>query len=190
MEAHTLARRRFTVDDYHRMAEAGILHEDDRVELIDGEIVEMTPIGGRHMAAVNALTRLLVLAAAEAHPEAEVSVQNPVRLGARDEPEPDLAVLGPRRGDHAREVPDASDVLFLVEVAETSLTYDRRTKLPLYARAGVAEVWIVDLPAQTIERHTRPEGGAYRSTVTAKPGERLASEVVPGLALDAVAVIF
>lgn len=189
MQADTLARRRFTVDDYHRMAEAGILHEDDRVELIDGEVVQMTPIGGRHMHAVNTLTRLMVQALTDAVPYAEVSVQNPVRLGERDEPEPDLAALRPREGERAREVPTASDVLFLIEVADSTAAYDRRTKLPLYARAGVPEVWIVDLQAQIVERHTGAQGGSYRQTATAGRAESLASETEPRFVLDAADVL-
>ena len=142
-------RRRFTVYEYHRMGEAGILHEDDRVELIEGELVEMTAIGTRHFACVNRLNRLLVGALGD---EAIVSVQNPVRLNEYNEPQPDLAVIRPR--DYRLSLPGPGDVLLLVEVSDTTLAYDRSVKLPLYARAGIGVVWIVYLPGWTIECHT------------------------------------
>jgi Uma2 family endonuclease len=126
--AQEVVRRRFTVHDYHRMGEAGILHEDDRVELIEGEIVEMAAIGTRHFACVNQLNRLLVRSAGDV---AIVSVQNPVRLDEHTEPQPDLTVLRVR---NCREsLPFPEDVLLLIEVSYTTLTYDRGVKLPLYA---------------------------------------------------------
>jgi Uma2 family endonuclease len=146
-------RRRFTVYDYHRMGEAGILHEDDRVELIEGELVEMTAIGTRHFSCVNRLNRLLVMTVGD---EAIVSVQNPVRLNEYNEPQPDLTMIRPR--DYRESLPIPADVLLLIEVSDTTLAYDRGVKLPLYARAGVREVWIVDLPGETIASH-RPFRG-------------------------------
>jgi Uma2 family endonuclease len=137
-------RRRFTVHDYHRMGEAGILHEDDRVELIEGELVEMTAIGTRHFSCVNRLNRLLVMHVGD---DAIVSVQNPVRLNEYNEPQPDLTVIRPR--DYLESLPKPEDVLLLIEVSDTTLAYDRGVKLPLYARAGIREVWIVDLLGET-----------------------------------------
>lgn len=178
-------RRRFTVEEYHKMAEAGILHEDDRVELIDGEIIQMNPIGSRHMRCVNELNWLLSRRLGD---EVRVSVQNPVRLDGDLEPQPDLAVI--RTRDYAGELPGPEDVLLLLEVSDTTLRYDREVKLPTYARAGILETWIVDLLAgKTIERHNDPSGDGYRRTQRARPGEALASESLPEIVLQVHAVL-
>jgi Uma2 family endonuclease len=171
-----LTRRRFTVHDYHRMGEAGILHEDDRVELIEGEIVEMAAIGTRHFSCVNRLTRLLVVNVGD---EAIVSVQNPVRLNEHTEPQSDLAVIRPR--DYRESLPMPEDLLLLIEVSDTTLAYDRGIKLPLYARAGIREVWIVDLPHETIERYTDPSTDGYRRVEQTRRGQTLESIALPGL---------
>src|SRR2546426_2118990 len=138
----TLEKRRFTVDEYHRMAEAGIFSEDESVELLEGEIVEMTPISSRHAACVNKLTRLFTRELGE---RVVVSVQNPVALTETSEPQPDLALLRPRADFYAAGHPGPEDVLLMVEVADTSATSDRAVKVPLYARAGIEEVWLIDL---------------------------------------------
>jgi Uma2 family endonuclease len=169
-------RRRFTVHDYHRMGEAGILHEDDRVELIEGELVEMTAIGTRHFSCVNRLNRLLVMNVGD---EAIVSVQNPVRLNEYNEPQPDVTVIRPR--DYRESLPMPEDVMLLIEISDTTLAYDRGVKLPLYARAGVSEVWIVDLPGETIERYTDPSGEGYRGADRLRRGQRLESISLPSL---------
>lgn len=159
-------RRRFDVHQYHRMAEAGILDEDDHVELIDGEIVEMVAVGGRHIRTVNRLTMLLAPAAAER--ELAVSVQNPLRLDDETEPEPDLALIRETAGD---EVPTASEALLVIEVAETSLSWDRDVKVPRYARAGVPEVWLVDLGAGSVESYTGPRPDGSYATVRSLDGD-------------------
>jgi Uma2 family endonuclease len=170
--------RRFTVDDYHQMAEAGILREDDRVELINGEILEMSPIGGRHVARVNRITRILVERLGDI---AIVSIQNPIRLGQYQEPEPDVAVI--RGRSYGDELPGTEDVLFLMEVSSTSLAFDRGTKLPLYATARIPEVWLVDIPGEAIERDTNPVGDTYSVTVRVGRGEAIESTVLPNLRL-------
>ena len=167
-------RWRFTVHDYHRMGEAGILHEDDRVELIEGELVGMTPIGGRHATCVRELNRLLSKKVSD---EMRVDVQNPIRSGERSEPQPDLAVI--RAQEYGETLPGPENVLLLIEVSDTALAYDRNVKLPLYARAGVREVWIVDLPDETIERHTEPSADGYGSTKRARRAEALESVALP-----------
>jgi Uma2 family endonuclease len=158
-----VTRRLLTVDEYHRMGEAGILTEDDRVELIEGELVAMAPIGSEHVSGINALNRLLVMAVGE---RAIVSVQNPVRLTRRSEPQPDFAVLRPRDG-YRTTLPRPEDTLLIVEVAASSLDYDRTVKLALYARAGIPEVWIVDVTAECVEVYRAPEGDAYTSVTRA-----------------------
>lgn len=173
-------RRSFTVEEYHRMAEAGILGEDDRVELLEGEIVEMAPIGSGHAACVDRLTHLLVRQFAE---KAIIRVQNPVRLGERSEPQPDLALLRPRPDFYAKAHPGPEDILLLVEVAETSVGVDREVKLPLFARAGVPEVWLVDLPGERIEVYRKPTPQGYQEVRQVRRGECVASQAFPDIAL-------
>ena len=155
---------------------ARILHEDDRVELIEGELVEMTAIGTRHFSCVNRVNRLLVMNVDE---QAIVSVQNPVRLNEYTEPQPDLTVIRPR--DYRLSLPGPEDVLFLIEVSDSTLAYDRGMKLPLYARAGIREVWIVDLAGETIGGHTDPSGEGYRRADRLRRGQTLESISLPGL---------
>ena len=177
-------RRRFTVEEYHRMGGAGVLGEDERVELIDGEIVEMAPIGDRHVESVMQLTRLLAPLIGE---QVLVGIQNPMRLGESGEPQADLAVLKDRGG--RKGVPGPEDVLLVMEVSDTTVAYDREAKLPLYARAGIAEAWIVDLPGEAIERYNDPSGDGYRRTERVGRGRSLASEVLPDLVLPADTVL-
>jgi Uma2 family endonuclease len=179
-----ITRRRFTVDDYHRMAEAGILHEDDRVELIEGVIAEMTPIGSRHAACVRELIRLL---SRQVSDDVRVDAQNPIRLDEYGEPQPDLAVI--RARDYWDSLPGPDDVLLLIEVSDTSLAYDREIKLPLYTRSGIPEAWLVDLTGEVIERHTEPAEDGYRLVRRVRRGETLRSETVPELEVPVDAVL-
>jgi Uma2 family endonuclease len=174
------ARFQFNADQFERMVETGIFTDDDRVELIDGELLTKSPIGSRHVACVNALTSLLVLAVGD---RGIVSVQNPIRLNASNEPLPDVAVLRPRKTRYRDALPTGKDVLIAVEVSDTTSVYDRSTKLPLYAANGVREAWLVDLQAARVEVHARPRGGSYTRTVTFDAGEIVRSASVEGLAL-------
>jgi Uma2 family endonuclease len=162
-----LKRRRFTVDEYHRMAKAGILHEDDPIELIEGELIEMAAVGSRHMACVNELTRIFIQ---QLDDRAIVSIQNPVRLSSYTEPEPDLAILRPRPDRYRKAIPLPEDVLLLIEVSDTTFPYDRGRKLPLYAAAGIPELWIADLPRRRFLVHRRPEGKSYADVAIVKQG--------------------
>jgi Uma2 family endonuclease len=153
------SRRLFTREEYHRMAEVGILRPTDRVELIRGDIVEMLPIGRRHVAFVNNLNQLLVTRLAG---RAIVSVQNPVVLADDTEPQPDLSVLRRRPVPYKEAEPATEDVLLLIEVAESSLAYDRSTKLRLYAEAAIPEYWVVDTAAESVEVYRTPGVGGYR----------------------------
>ncbi len=164
------------------MAEVGILSEDDRVELIQGEIVRMSPIGSRHAACVGRLNRLLQRLVGL---DAIVRVQDPISLDGYSEPEPDVALVKPRDDFYSREHPGPGDVLLLIEVADTSVERDLEVKLPLYARAGIPEAWLVDLPAETVEVYSRPDGGEYRETVRTKRGETVTSRTIPGLEVAA-----
>jgi Uma2 family endonuclease len=178
-------RRRFTVEEYHRMGEAGILRNDERVELIEGEIVQMNPIGGRHIRCVNELNWLLGQQLRDRG--FRVSVQNPIRLNGGLEPQPDLAVI--RAGDYASSLPGPGDTLLVIEVSDTTLGYDRNVKLAFYARAGIGEAWIVDLPNGAIERHNDPSEDSYRRMERAGRGRSLTSEALPGLTLHTDAVL-
>jgi Uma2 family endonuclease len=174
---------RFTVAEYHRMAAAGILGEDSRVELIRGQIVDLAPIGAPHLGMVNRLTRLLpgVLSG-----RGMLSVQNPVRLDDGSEPEPDIAVLRPRADDYATATPCPSDVLLLIEVADTSLDDDRLIKVPLYAESGIAECWVVNLVDRVVEVYRQPANGRYAEVRRVGPGEILDIARLPGVALPVV----
>ena len=175
------ARHKLDVDDYYRMAEAGILGEDDRVELIDGDIIDMAPIGPGHEAVVNGLNKKLVLACMD---DAIVSTRNSLRLGRRSAPQPDLAILRHRDDFYATgERAGPQDVLLLIEVADGSLQYDRTVKLPLYARAGIAELWIVDLKRCVVEAYRTPAGDGYGETTTHRRGDRVALAQAPGIAV-------
>jgi Uma2 family endonuclease len=154
-----VSRRLFTRQEYHRMGEVGILGEDDRVELIRGEIVEKSPTGRRHRAFVDNLNQLLVLRLGS---HAIVSVQMPVVLTDDTEPQPDLQLLRRRPVPYKEREAFADDVVLLIEVADSSLRYDRSTRLALYAEAGIPEYWVVDCPAEAIEIHRAPEGSHYR----------------------------
>ena len=172
----TPTRRRFTVHDCQQMAQAGILAEDDRVELIDGEIIQMSPIGSRHFAAVARLTRQFVQRFGDV---ALVVVQRSVRLGEHQEPQPDLALVKDRPDCYAAALPTPPDILLLVEVADTSLEYDRRQKLPLYARHGIPEVWLVDVTTETILVSRDPGPSRYRTSWTVGRSDRLAPLAFP-----------
>jgi len=176
-----LARRPFTVHEFQRMYEAGILGEDDRLELVEGDILEMAPIGPRHASCVGRLTRLWTpLTVAD---RAILWVQNPLRLSERTEVYPDVALLRPREDHYAHSHPGPQDALLVVEVADATLDYDREVKVPLYARAGVPEVWVVDLGGEAVEVYRAPSGETYREVRRRGRGEVLAPEAFPDLTL-------
>jgi Uma2 family endonuclease len=175
----TVTRRRFTVDEYHCMGEVGILTEDDRVELIDGEIVQMAPIGGGHLWGVNDLAESL---SEQLRRRATVSVQNPIRLSRNDEPQPDIAVV--RRRERGQvPVPVAGDVFLVVEVADSSLRYDRSIKLPEYAAAGIPEAWLLDIEHARMEVHRDPGPDGYRTITIVESGGVLAPLAFPDIAI-------
>jgi Uma2 family endonuclease len=174
-------RRALTVEAYHRMGEVGIFAPGERVELIEGEVVEMAPIGSRHSGLVNRVTHLLVQAVGK---RAVVSVQNPVRLSRSSEPQPDFAVLKPRADDYQSATPLPEDVLLIIEIAETSLQYDRELKAPLYAAHAIPELWVVDVTEKAFWTYRDPQAGGYaRVEKTERPGKlRLAA--APDIEVD------
>ncbi len=176
-----LNRHRLTVDDYYRMAETGVLAPDARVELIEGELVDMASIGTRHAASVKRLLRLLSQTVGDL---AIVSVQDPLRLSTYTETQPDLTLLKPRDDFYLHAPPLGPDALLVIEVADSSASYDRRIKAPLYARHGVPECWIIDLDAGCVRILRAPQDGEYRdATLLAAPG-RIDVQALPGISLD------
>ena len=173
--AGTLTRKRFTADEYHRMAQVGILGERG-VELIDGEIVVMTPIGSRHRACVASTNRALVKAAGD---DAIVQPQGSVRLDLFYEPEPDVVLLRPRSDFYSSRPCGPQDVILIIEVADSSLEYDRDVKATVYAAAGIPEYWLADLNANVVWRYSSPSSGAYRSVQPRRRGESIAPVLLP-----------
>lgn len=169
-------KRYFNVDEYYRMAEVGLLSPDDRVELIEGEIVEMSPIGKTHGGTVKRSNNFLNRELGDA---LIVSVQDPIRIDDFSEPQPDLALLKPRKDFYRNSHPTSEDVLVVIEVSDTSLNYDRNVKLPLYARAGIPEAWLMILPKDVIEVHSQPKDGKYQKVQRLKRGKTLVSPTIP-----------
>ena len=175
-------KRLFTVSEYHSLTEAGILTEDDRVELIEGEIFQMAPIGNRHAGCVNRLNHLLSLGLGD---RALVSVQNPIVLDDHSEMEPDLSVLHPRADYYSSSRPTPEDTFVVIEVAVSSARFDRFKKIPVYARNGVPEVWLVDLTNDRIEVYREPSGMSYRNVHRFEAGDRISPLAFPDFELKA-----
>jgi Uma2 family endonuclease len=171
----------FTVDEYEAMGRAGVFPVARRLELLGGEILEMTPIGSPHASTVKRLNRLLVAGLGD---RAIIGVQDPVVLNDMSELQPDLAVLRPRADFYGAGHPRPEDVLLVIEVADTTGRWDRTVKRPLYAAAGVAEVWIVDLTARVIEVALEPEGDGYRSVRQVGVGAAVSPAAFPGLSIS------
>ncbi len=185
LQARPYTIRPFTVEEYHRMGQAGILREDERVELIEGELVMNSPISSRHAACVDRLTALLVPALTG---RAIVRVQSPLRLGTHSEPEPDLMLLRYREDFYRDAHPGPEDVLLVIEVSESSLAYDRDVKHPLYARFGIPEVWLVNLVENRLEVYRNPSAGVYTQQTLFTQG-RVAPLAFPDLDVDVATVL-
>lgn len=176
-----IQRHVFTVDEFARMGEAGVFAEEDRVELIDGEIREMTPIGPLHAVVVNLLAELLITRLAG---KAYVSIQNPVRLDRHTEPQPDLTVARRRLDAYAGRHPEAGDILLVVEVADSSLRYDRVEKVSRYGKAGIPGTWLVDLSAETVTVYTGPGPDGYTDEHLYRRGDTIVAAGVPEIGLQ------
>lgn len=182
----TPTRRRFTVAEYYAMADAGILSENDRVELLDGDLIVMPPINDWHASKVDLINNTML---PPLQGRAIVRVQNPTRLDNSSEPQPDVMLLRWRDDFYEGGHPGPVDVLLLIEVSDTTLSYDRNAKLVAYARSGVPEVWIVNRRDRRIEAYTEPSGNAYASVRYAAPGESIAPQAFPDVVLDVARVI-
>ena len=176
------ARHQFTVADYHCMLETGVLNEDSRVELLNGEIIKMSPIGSRHSANVKRLNRLL---GKQLDPDIIIGIQDPIRLDNYTEPQPDVSVLKPQADLYEGTHPQPSDVLLVIEVADSTIDIDREIKLPAYARSGIAEVWLIDLNKNRIEVHANPHNGIYQEVRLVQRGQQVISKMLPQLTVNA-----
>jgi Uma2 family endonuclease len=185
-EGDAVPRRRFTVDEYERMIAAGIIAEGERVELLEGEIVTMASMGSVHAACVDRTNQMFTLRTVG---RAQVRVQCPIRLPPHSEPEPDVALLLPHADFYAAGHPGPAAVLLMVEVAHRTLAANRRRKVPLYARAGIREVWLVDIEARRVEVFRAPQGGRYRERTVHGPDDWLSPLAFPDLRLRAVELL-
>ena len=181
-----IARRKIDVGEYERMGAAGILHEDDRVELIEGELIAMAPIGDRHSGTSMSLTMLLVRAVGD---RAIVSVGNPVRLDRYNEPQPDFALVRPKPGGYTGGKPRPEDVLLLIELSDSTLRFDRTVKLPLYGSHGIREYWILDLAQRRVEVCRGPRRDGYGSVESFGAEAAIEPEALPGLTLSVAAMM-
>ncbi|MBS9388372.1 MAG: Uma2 family endonuclease [Dolichospermum sp. WA123] len=171
---------RLNVSQYHQMSEVGIFSENDKVELINGEIIEMSPIGRRHAACVDRINRLFsnILGM-----KVIVRVQNPIILNNLSEPEPDIALLQPRADFYESGHPQPQDIFLLIEVADSSLEYDRDVKIPLYASSGITEVWLVDIYEQVIIVYRYPSENGYSDIQKLSRGEKMSIQAFPEINL-------
>jgi Uma2 family endonuclease len=174
-------RHRLTVADYHRMGEAGVFAHEARVELIEGEVIDMAPIGSRHAGTVSLLIARFGACLGE---HGILWPQNPVVLDSRSEPQPDFAILRPRGDFYRLSHPRPNDILLLIEVSETTLRYDQEVKLRLYARAAIPEVWIVDLESSVLLVYTEPDGEIYSKRQGLSAPGLLAPSALPQAAID------
>jgi Uma2 family endonuclease len=186
LSRYPVPRHRLTRRDYYRLAEAGILGEDDRVELLEGQLVDMSAIGPRHALAVDALNELLVMAAAG---RAAVRVQNPIVLDDNSEPQPDFTLVRRPWDGYPHEHPRPSDIYLLIEVADSSLEFDLGAKLELYASAGIREFWVADLTSNRFLVHRRPRDGRYASVAVVDMSGTVQVEALPDVTIS-VAQIF
>jgi Uma2 family endonuclease len=171
-----LLRRKFTVEQYHKMVESGILTEDDRVQLIRGEIIEMSPIGTKHAACVKCLNKLL---SRKLRDRVLIAIQDPVVLNNNSEPQPDVALLKPRDDFYATAHPQPQDIFLLIEVADSTIEYDREEKIPLYAQANIIEVWLVDINEEIVEVYQQPTAAGYQLMQKFASGQTLSIKAFP-----------
>lgn len=177
----TLLRRyKLTCQQYHLMVETGVLNEDDRTELIRGEIIDMSPIGTKHNACIARLNEFFVT---KLHGKAIIWVQSSLRLDPHSEPQPDLLLLKPRLDFYEEELPKPSDVLLIIEVADSSISYDRDVKVPLYAEAGIEEFWLVDINNRILTSYTSPTTDGYAKSHRYRSGDSIPILAFPDVAI-------
>ncbi|MGB7207443.1 MAG: Uma2 family endonuclease [Pyrinomonadaceae bacterium] len=177
----TYSRFPISVEMYHLMAERGVFAPEDRVELIEGELFEMSPIGSLHARCVNFLNRFLVTSAGS---EYIVQVQNPIILNDLSEPQPDFSIVRHRQDFYKDGLPEAPDVAVVFEIAETSVTFDKNVKFRRYAAAGIPEAWLIDLTGERVEVHSQPKENGYGIIKIYQRGENAVSEMIPSIDLS------
>jgi Uma2 family endonuclease len=179
-------RKRFTVDEYHKLGQAGVLSENDRIELLEGELIQMPPIGSVHAGIVARLDRAFQASIPQGF---AVWTQNPLGLPPLSEPQPDLALLKPRADDYLSSLPVASDVLLVIEVADTTLAYDRDLKMPLYAKHGIPEAWLIDVSAARLEVYRDPGTEGYRTLLRPDRDAIVSPLALPDVNIDLKALL-
>ncbi len=173
-------RYRLTVAEYHRLHELGVFDEDSRIELIEGDLIAMPPIGSQHAGHLDRIAQPIFRQTTQGI----VRVQSPIKLGDHSEPQPDLTILRYREDFYTGAHPTPSDVMLIIEIADSTLHYDRDTKIPLYAKAGIPEVWLLDLTSQQIAVYRRPSADGYRTIQFPAPEERISPVLLPELTLS------
>jgi len=176
-----LLRHQFTVKQFHQMAESGILSENERLELIRGEMIDMSPIGTRHSGCVLFLSNLLILLLGG---RALINVQNPVELDETSEPQPDIALSKPRPDFYRNSHPQPEDIFLLIEVTDTIVKYDREVKIPLYAEANIPEVWLIDVNQEVIEVYRNPLQGVYQDIQKLVKNQTLSILAFPDVSIN------
>lgn len=184
--ALNLAKHYFTVSEYERMGATGVFAPDARLELIAGEIIEISPIGSSHAACVDLITSILN---EQLSGRAIVRPQNPIVLDDFSEPQPDIAVLRFRADRYRDAHPRSNDVLIVIEISDSTVEKDRNVKLPLYARAGIGEALIFNLPEDQLECFSQPQADGYQEHSILKRGEQFSSATVSGLTLDVETIL-
>lgn len=177
-----MRRHLLTLEQFERMCEVGIIGEDERVELIEGELIEMPPPSPEHSTPTRRLSRTFIEALGD---RVVVFVQDSIRLPPRSAPQPDLTLAAPPDERYAHKNPEPADILLVVEVAKTTHNYDRRTKMPLYARQGIAEAWLVDVPARTVEIYREPKPDGYTRVEKVGDDGSLSLEAFPDVTIAA-----
>ncbi len=175
MSSAVITKRLTSREEYHKMVSVGLLQPDEKVELINGEIYNMAPIGSKHFAVVNKLTKLFV----QAFDDLIISVQNPIHIDRWSEPEPDIVLLNYKQDEYFSSIPQPRDVLAVIEVSNTSREFDEKVKLPLYASAGIAIFWLVDVDGECVEEYANPDGNKFLNRRTYKPGEQITLQKKP-----------
>jgi Uma2 family endonuclease len=181
-----IAKKLFTVDEYYRIYQAGVLNEDDRVELINGEIVYMSPTGTKHATCVDRLNHILM---SQLIDRIQLRVQSSIQLPPNSQPQPDLALLKRKADFYVSAHPTPADIYLLIEVADSSIAFDRNVKIPMYAAAGIPEVWLVDVEAQSIEVYRQPESDSYAEIQIFKPGESIGLQSFPDVQVPVAEVL-
>jgi Uma2 family endonuclease len=181
-----VTKKLFTVDEYYRIYQAGVLNEDDRVELINGEIVYMSPTGTKHATCVDRLAEILTFALQK---QAQLRVQSSIQLPPNSQPQPDLALLKRKADFYVSAHPTPADIYLLIEVADSSIAFDRNVKMPMYGAAGIPEAWLVDIEAQCIEVYRHPESGSYAESQTFKPGQSISLQAFPDIQIAVTEVL-